>query len=63
LQTLEAVCWLLGGPDGAIAKLGLKHATLLYNMSKLELVRPIQGAGQGLQLNYSTTLSSDSSLL
>jgi hypothetical protein len=49
LQTLEAVCWLLGGPDGAIAKLGLKHATLLYNMSTLELVRLIQGAGQGLQ--------------
>jgi transcriptional regulator with GAF, ATPase, and Fis domain len=43
LQALEAAGWVLGGPDGAAAKLGLKRTTLLYKMNKLGLVRPIQG--------------------
>lgn len=43
LQALEASGWMIGGPDGAAAKLGLKRTTLLYKMKKLGLVRPIQG--------------------
>jgi transcriptional regulator with GAF, ATPase, and Fis domain len=42
LQELEAAGWMLGGPDGAAARLGLKRTTLLYRMKKLGLVRPIQ---------------------
>jgi transcriptional regulator with GAF, ATPase, and Fis domain len=42
LQELEAAGWMLGGPDGAAAKLGLKRTTLLYKMKKLGIVRPIQ---------------------
>jgi transcriptional regulator with GAF, ATPase, and Fis domain len=41
LQELEAAGWMLGGPDGAAAKLGLKRTTLFYKMKKLGLVRPI----------------------
>jgi transcriptional regulator with GAF, ATPase, and Fis domain len=43
LQELEAAGWMIGGPDGAAARLGLKRTTLLYKMRKLGLVRPIQG--------------------
>jgi transcriptional regulator with GAF, ATPase, and Fis domain len=43
LQELEAAGWMIGGPDGAAAKLGLKRTTLLYKMKKHGLVRPIQG--------------------
>ena len=43
LQELEAAGWMIGGPDGAAAKLGLNHTTLLYKMKKLGLVRPVRG--------------------
>jgi transcriptional regulator with GAF, ATPase, and Fis domain len=43
LQELEAAGWMIGGPDGAAVKLGLKRTTLLYKMKKLGLVRPFQG--------------------
>ena len=43
LQELEAAGWMIGGPDGAAAKLGLNRTTLLYKMKKLGLARPIQG--------------------
>lgn len=40
LQTLEASGWMIGGPEGAAAKLGLKRTTLLYKMKKLGIFRP-----------------------
>jgi formate hydrogenlyase transcriptional activator len=40
VQTLEAACWMIGGPEGAAAKLGLKRTTLFYKMKKLGIVRP-----------------------
>ena len=43
LQALEGACWMIGGPEGAAAKLGLKRTTLLYKMKKLGIVRPIRG--------------------
>jgi len=40
LQTLEAVGWVIGGPKGAAAKLGLKRTTLIHKMQKLGIFRP-----------------------
>jgi formate hydrogenlyase transcriptional activator len=40
LNTLESVRWVIGGPKGAAAKLGLKRTTLLHKMQKLGISRP-----------------------
>jgi formate hydrogenlyase transcriptional activator len=40
LQALEAACWMIGGAEGAAAKLGLKRTTLFYKMKKLGISRP-----------------------
>lgn len=40
LQALEASGWMIGGPAGAAAKLGLKRTTLLYKIKKLGISRP-----------------------
>ena len=40
LSTLESVGWVIGGPKGAAAKLGLKRTTLIHKMQKLEISRP-----------------------
>jgi formate hydrogenlyase transcriptional activator len=40
LQTLEEVRWIIGGPRGAAAKLGLKRTTLIHKMRKLGITRP-----------------------
>jgi len=45
LQTLEASGWMIGGPEGAAARLGLKRTTLLYKMTKLGIFRPAQSRG------------------
>ena len=39
LQTLESVGWVIGGPKGAAAKLGLKRTTLIHKMQKLGVSR------------------------
>jgi len=45
LHTLEAVGWVIGGPKGAAAKLGLKRTTLICKMQKLGIFRPsIEGS-------------------
>ena len=45
LQTLEGVGWVIGGPKGAAAKLGLKRTTLIHKMQKLGISRPgLQGS-------------------
>jgi transcriptional regulator of acetoin/glycerol metabolism len=41
LQTLEATAWVIGGPNGAAAKLGMKRTTLICKMQKLGICRPI----------------------
>jgi transcriptional regulator with GAF, ATPase, and Fis domain len=43
LQALEGAGWMIGGPEGAAVKLGLKRTTLIYKMKRLGIVRPIQG--------------------
>jgi formate hydrogenlyase transcriptional activator len=40
LHTLETVGWLVGGTNGAAAKLGLKRTTLINKMKKLGISRP-----------------------
>ena len=40
LNTLEAVGWVIGGPQGAAARLGLKRTTLICKMQKLGIFRP-----------------------
>jgi formate hydrogenlyase transcriptional activator len=40
LRTLESAGWLIGGPTGAAAKLGLKRTTLISKMKKLGISRP-----------------------
>jgi len=41
VETLEQVGWVIGGPRGAAAKLGLKRTTLLARMKRLGISRPI----------------------
>ena len=40
LQTLNMSGWVIGGPDGAATKLGLKRTTLIHRMKKLGIERP-----------------------
>ncbi len=40
LATLKDTRWVLSGPGGAAARLGLKRATLYFRMKKLGIVRP-----------------------
>jgi formate hydrogenlyase transcriptional activator len=40
LQALQDTNWVLGGPHGAAARLGIKRTTLLYKMRRLGISRP-----------------------
>jgi formate hydrogenlyase transcriptional activator len=40
LQALEATAWVIGGPFGAAARLGLKRTTLVSKMKKLGIYQP-----------------------
>jgi len=40
LRTLEASGWVIGGRDGAAARLGLKRTTLIYKMQRHGIARP-----------------------
>jgi transcriptional regulator with GAF, ATPase, and Fis domain len=40
LRALEATGWVIGGPEGAAARLGLKRTTLAYKMQQLGLHQP-----------------------
>jgi transcriptional regulator with GAF, ATPase, and Fis domain len=48
LRTLETVGWVIGGPKGAAAKLGLKRTTLIHKMQKLGISRPGLQRGENL---------------
>jgi formate hydrogenlyase transcriptional activator len=41
LQALHAAGWIVGGPRGAAARLGLKRTTLISKMKKLGISRPL----------------------
>jgi formate hydrogenlyase transcriptional activator len=40
LRTLASVGWVIGGRDGAAARLGLKRTTLIYKMQRHGISRP-----------------------
>jgi DNA-binding NtrC family response regulator len=40
LNTLKAAGWVIGGRDGAAARLGLKRTTLIYKMQRHGISRP-----------------------
>jgi len=40
LRALEATGWVIGGPHGAAARLGLKRTTLITKMRKFGISRP-----------------------
>jgi formate hydrogenlyase transcriptional activator len=42
LQTLQAAGWMVGGPVGAAARLGLKRTTLIAKMKRLGISRPVR---------------------
>jgi transcriptional regulator with GAF, ATPase, and Fis domain len=46
LQALETQHWVLGGVNGAAAKLGLKRTTLIHRMKKLGIERPKRQADE-----------------
>jgi transcriptional regulator with GAF, ATPase, and Fis domain len=48
LRTLEGVRWVIGGPKGAAAKLGLKRTTLIHKMQKLGISRPSLQSQDGM---------------
>lgn len=45
LKTLQATGWVIGGPRGAAAQLGLKRTTLIAKMKKLGISRPVPQNG------------------
>ncbi len=45
VETLEQTRWIVGGPHGAAAKLGLKRTTLIAIMRRLDISRPIHQEG------------------
>jgi formate hydrogenlyase transcriptional activator len=46
VESLEQTGWVVGGPRGAAAKLGLKRTTLLAKMRRLGVLRPISNEGR-----------------
>ncbi len=42
LKTLQTARWIIGGPHGAAARLGLKRTTLIAKMKKLGISRPVR---------------------
>lgn len=52
LQTMESVGWVIGGPNGAAAKLGVKRTTLIAKMKKLGISRPARHNNDGLRTAF-----------
>jgi formate hydrogenlyase transcriptional activator len=42
VRALQATGWIIGGPDGAATRLGLKRTTLIAKMKKLGISRPVR---------------------
>jgi formate hydrogenlyase transcriptional activator len=41
VRALEASNWVVGGPNGAARRLGMKRTSLVYRMQKLRIQRPV----------------------
>ena len=48
LRTLQGVGWVIGGTNGAAARLGLKRTTLIAKMQKLGISRPTRQPDVGM---------------
>jgi formate hydrogenlyase transcriptional activator len=48
-KTLEQTRWVVAGPNGAAARLGIKRSTLYFRMQKLGISRSNKNAGPPLQ--------------
>jgi len=48
LRTLDDTGWVIGGPDGAAARLGLPRTSLISKMKKLGISRPRNRSGPNL---------------
>jgi len=48
LNALRETGWVVGGPHGAAARLGMKRSTLQFRMQKLHISRSKQGSGTPL---------------
>ena len=48
VEALEQAGWIVGGPRGAAAKLGLKRTTLLARMRRMGISRPVDQEGTGM---------------
>jgi len=46
LETLQVANWVIGGPFGAAARLGLKRTTLIAKMKKFGILRPVPSDGR-----------------
>jgi transcriptional regulator with GAF, ATPase, and Fis domain len=58
LRALHASGWMVGGPRGAAARLGLKRTTLISKMKKLGISRPVRPVEvAGLNRNHEPDLS------
>jgi formate hydrogenlyase transcriptional activator len=44
-EALEQAGWIVGGPRGAAAKLGVKRTTLLAKMRRMGISRPLDQEG------------------
>ena len=62
LQALDAASWMIGGPEGAAARLGLKRTTLFYKMKKLGISRPTPNRGVGVSVAALESAGSSSAL-
>ena len=45
LRALADTNWVIGGPGGAAARLGVKRTSLVSTMRRLHIVRPVAGRG------------------
>jgi formate hydrogenlyase transcriptional activator len=52
IATLRQTNWVIGGPNGAAAKLGLKRTTLLYKMRNLGISKETAKPGTGPSNSY-----------
>ena len=52
IATLQQTNWVVGGPNGAAAKLGLKRTTLLYKMRNLGISKETAKPGTGPLNSY-----------
>jgi formate hydrogenlyase transcriptional activator len=50
LKTLKETSWVLSGPSGAAARLGLNRSTLYFRMKKLGIVRSVDSCSDSQKI-------------